>query len=185
MNRFEFAALSVYLTSLVLGGCQTGQTSAPARPIVQAANAQEKQATLDRVKSLQGTWNVNADKNGTSQQTIFTVGGGGNTVREVMFPGSGHEMTNMYHMDGKSIVCTHYCAMGNQPRMAAAASQTSPSDTIEFKLVNVSNLRSPNEEYMGEMWLTFKDPNTVEQRWKSFKGSDVKSDMVFVLTRVQ
>lgn len=181
MNRLECAAVSVCLSSLMLGGCQT---SAPARPVVQAATAQEKQATLDKVKSLQGTWNHVNDKGESHGQTVITVGSGGSTVREVMFPGTNHEMTNMYCMDGRALVCTHYCAMGNQPRMAADASQSS-GDTLVFKLVSVSNLRSPNEEYMGEMWLTFKDPNTIQQRWKSFKGSDVKSDSVFTLTRAQ
>ncbi|MBX3388942.1 MAG: hypothetical protein KF691_05755 [Phycisphaeraceae bacterium] len=182
MNHLEFAAVSGCLSSLVLGGCQT---SAPARPIVQAATAQEKQATLDKVKSLQGTWNHVNNEGESHGQTVFSVGSGGSTVREVMFPGTNHEMTNMYCMDGQALICTHYCAMGNQPRMAADASQAPSNDTLVFKFVSVSNLRSPTEEYMGEMWLTFKDPNTIQQRWKAFKGNDVKSDMVFTLTRVQ
>lgn len=180
MNRLECAAISVCLSSLVLAGCQT---TPPARPVVHAATAQEKQATIDRVKSLQGTWNHVNEKGESHGQTVFSVGSGGSTVREVMFPGSGHEMTNMYCMDGEALVCTHYCAMGNQPRMAADASPPPAGETIVFKLVSVSNLRSPDEEYMGEMWLTFKDPNTIQQRWKSFKGNEVKSDLVFTLTK--
>ncbi len=36
-----------------------------------------------------------------------------------MYPGMEHEMTNMYTLDGNTLVMTHYCAGGNQPRMRA------------------------------------------------------------------
>ena len=34
--------------------------------------------------------------------------------------GTPMEMVTLYHMDGAELVATHYCAMGNQPRMRAA-----------------------------------------------------------------
>lgn len=178
MNRLQSAALCVCLTSLLVGGCQTG---APSRPVVQAATAQEKQATIDRIKSLNGTWNIVEDDGKVQGQTVFSVGGG-STVREVMFAGGEHEMTNMYHMDGQAIVCTHYCAMGNQPRMKCDASNV-PGDSIRFTLDRVSNLRKPDEPCMREMVLTFKDANTIEQRWISFKGDTKTEEVVFTLKR--
>lgn len=170
------------LVSIILAACQTSSGSAPnPRPVVQAATAQEKQATIDRVKTLKGTWNIVEDDGKVQGQTIFSVGGGG-TVREVMFAGSEHEMTNMYHMDGPAIVCTHYCAMGNQPRMKCDASNA-PGDSIRFTLDRVSNLRKPDEPCMREMVLTFKDANTIEQRWISFKADQKAEEMVFTLKR--
>jgi len=178
----SIAPVAIGLIAISLAACQTSsKSSSSSTPVVQAATAQEKQATIGRVKSLAGTWNHVNDKGESHGQTVFAVGGG-NTVREVMFPGTTHEMTNMYHMDGTSIVCTHYCAMGNQPRMKATGAE---GETIVFKLDRVSNLRSADEEYMGEMWLTFKDPNTIQERWMSFKGDKVSSDMTFTLTRAQ
>lgn len=190
MIRATVTILFMCSVGMTLGACQT---SAPSRRVVAAATPEEKQASLDRVKLLQGKWKASDGKGEMQGETTFTVGGGGSTVREVMFAGTEHEMTNMYHMDGSSIVCTHYCAVGNQPRMAAEALpaagassvSVAPSDTIKFKLVSVSNLRAPDETCMGEMWLTFRDANTVDQRWKSFKGNTVESDFVLTLTRVQ
>ncbi|MBS0192526.1 MAG: hypothetical protein U0573_07780 [Phycisphaerales bacterium] len=182
--KSDFAFLAVAAT--LIGACQS---TPPVRPVVQAASAEQKQATLGRVKSLAGTWKVTGPKGDENQTTAFTVGGGGSTVREVMFPGTAHEMTNMYHMDGQKIVCTHYCATGNQPRMTAPVTTldaaSASNEPLCFKLEHVSNLRSPDESYMGEMWLTFKDANTVEQRWKSFKGDHLESDVIFTLTRLQ
>lgn len=180
MRCIALAALG--LVSIFLAACQT--TTGPAsssRPVVQAATAHEKQATIDRVKSLKGTWNIVADDGTVQGQTAFAVGGGG-TVREVMFVGSEHEMTNMYHMDGPAIVCTHYCAMGNQPRMKSAAAGAS-GDSIRFTLDRVSNLRKPDEPCMREMVLTFKDANTIEQRWISFKAEQKTEEVVFTLKR--
>ncbi|MBS0187474.1 MAG: hypothetical protein JSS51_05360 [Planctomycetes bacterium] len=171
--------VGIVLAGLCLGACQTTSGS---RPVVQAASAQEKQATIDRVKSLKGTWNIVEADGKVQGQTIFSVGGGG-TVREVMFAGGEHEMTNMYHMDGQAIVCTHYCAMGNQPRMKCDSSSVS-GDSIRFTLDKVSNLRKPDESCMREMVLTFKDPNTIEQRWISFKGDQKTEEVVFTLKRV-
>jgi len=47
-----------------------------------------------------------------------------------------HEMTNVYHMDGPTLVMTHYCAAGNQPRLRAASGT---SGTIDFKTDSVTN----------------------------------------------
>jgi len=176
------AAAVIGLVSFCLTACQTASSSASgSRPVVQAATAQEKQATIDRVKALKGTWNIVEDDGKVQGQTVFSVGGGG-TVREVMFAGSEHEMTNMYHMDGPAIVCTHYCAMGNQPRMKCDASGA-PGDSIRFTLDRVSNLRKPDEACMREMVLTFKDANTIEQRWISFKADEKTEEVVFTLKR--
>ena len=39
------------------------------------------------------------------------------------FPGTGHAMTTVYHLDGRDLVLTHYCMGGNQPRMRAKTTE--------------------------------------------------------------
>src|SRR3989442_215092 len=58
-------------------------------------------STFDQVKGLEGEWvivktNGVAKKDGGS--VIYHQGSGGSSIREIMFPGTPHEMTNMYHM---------------------------------------------------------------------------------------
>jgi hypothetical protein len=173
MNR----SLSLSVLSLALAGCATSST---APHPVSAATAEQKAATIDRVKSLAGTW-VLTDKKGQSQSTVFAVTSAGSAVREVMLPGSDHEMTNMYFMDGPSIVMVHYCAMGNQPRMRATAAG---ADRIHFKFDGITNLHSADEGYMAELILTFKDADNIREEWYSIKDGklDAHAD-VFDLKR--
>src|SRR5258708_405565 len=65
---------------------------------------------------LEGTWESDKPgEDGKPQVVIFHTTSGKSVVMETMFPGSGHEMLNTYHLDGDALVMTHYCAMGNQP----------------------------------------------------------------------
>src|SRR5437868_15224505 len=76
---------------------------------------------LERLKKLAGTW-VAADKDGkpTDQVvSVIKVTASGSAVHETLFPGQAHEMVSVYHRDGADLVMTHYCSLGNQPRMKA------------------------------------------------------------------
>jgi hypothetical protein len=104
-----------------------------------------------------------------------------------MFPGEPHEMTNLYHMDGTDVVCTHYCAAGNQPRMVASGlTHTPEGPAMEFKFDSVSNLRETHDHYMGSLRLVMLDENTIRQEWTSLdrEGNPVLPATVFELTRV-
>src|SRR5437868_11062744 len=76
---------------------------------------------LETMKKLAGTW-LAADKDGqpTDQVvSIIKVTAGGSAVHETLFPGQPHEMVSSYTVDGPDLVMTHYCVLGNQPRMKA------------------------------------------------------------------
>src|SRR6201988_5406854 len=78
-------------------------------------------AGLEKMKTLAGTWVV-ADKDGkpTDQvASIIKVTAGGSAVHETLFPGQPHEMVSVYCVDGPDLVMTHYCVLGNQPRLKA------------------------------------------------------------------
>lgn len=178
----SLAIITLTSVALINVGCQSG---AGGPKIVKAASPERKAAMLEKVAALEGTW-VNVLSNGQpvpadQQGTItFSKSSNGSAVREVMFPGSQHEMTNMYHMDGSDLVVTHYCAMGNQPRMRCVQPGTSE---LAFGFDSATNVRSSDEECMGELTLRFIDANTIEQVWNSNKGGVKTSHAVFTLKR--
>ncbi len=173
MHR-TFAFLSLGWLLLILTGCVGHVTP---------ATDSQKAALIERVKSLAGTWETTDDKGVRQTASIFTVSSAGSAVREVMFPDSPHEMTNMYTMDGPSLVVTHYCAMGNQPHMRAFASADHPN-RIELNFDGVSNKTSSDQMYMGGLTIEFKDADHITEQWRSYQnGKQTDHSPAFELTR--
>lgn len=157
-----FVASVGLLSFALLAGCSSGSKV----KVVSAATAEQRATTLDQVKALEGTW-VGKDEKGVEQvMAIFSVGSAGTSVREIMFPGTPHEMTNMYHMDGGTLVMTHYCAAGNQPRLR---SLKSAPGRIEMVADSVTNFTTANEYYMGRLTLVMPDKDTLVEEWASIK----------------
>lgn len=119
-------------------------------------------ASFDRLKSLAGTWETVDEKGVKQVAAVFTVTSAGTAIREVMFPGQPHEMTNMYHLDGSSIIATHYCAMGNQPRMRCTAVD---GNTYRFDFDGITNLPSRDVDPMGWLAIELKDADHAVESW--------------------
>ena len=154
------------------------QSSAPA--LVDADPAR-RETLFGPIKALAGTWRMEAADH--PSEIRFEVTSKGSVVRETMFPGTENEMTNMYSLDGNSLVMTHYCAGGNQPRMRARAFD---GNQLVFEADGVSDLEASEDHYMGAITLVFVDENHIEQRWVSYDtATGEQGDMVFELTRVR
>jgi hypothetical protein len=97
-----------------------------------AAGGIEPKAAFERLKSLAGTWQGSAGHGQPGQDTTVTyrVASGGSVVQETLFPGTPHEMISMYHLADGQLVMTHYCAMGNQPRMKLDLGASTPDRLV-------------------------------------------------------
>jgi len=169
------------LSPLFLVACASNQSGLSSPKIASAASASDRAALIDRVKTLAGTWESTGPE-GTAVASVFTVCSGGSAVREVMMPGTPSEMTNMYTMDGATMVMTHYCAMGNQPHMRAHAG--SDPKVIRLESDGVSDLKTAQESYMGAVTFTFVDADHLKADWQQLKdGKMVGEPTTFTLTR--
>ncbi|HKD99862.1 MAG TPA: hypothetical protein VKE69_02535 [Planctomycetota bacterium] len=165
------AAALVSLFSSALG-CQSS------RPHATPHDDAARKPLFDAVKSLEGSWEM-VGEDGTKGVTEFRVTSAGSVVREVMFPGGDHEMTNMYHLDGNALVLTHYCAMGNQPRMRA---EKRDGDRLLFRSDSVGDL-APGQGYMGEMTLELVDRDHMAQTWRFFEADGGSHETRFAFSR--
>lgn len=175
---YAMAALgSALLTSalLITAGCGSTQKSASNSPT-------PAQAMFGQVKSLAGTWE-GKDPEGNAQKIVYRVVSNGSAVCEQMFPGQPHEMVNMYHLDGDRLLVTHYCAMGNQPRMAARAQPVATE--IIFQPESVTNLADPAGDYMASLKLVMPDPDHLTQCWTSYENGKPGHTTEFTLTRAR
>ena len=167
--------------ALLLAGCASHAPKSASPAVVSKASPAQTSDLLDRVKTLDGVWEMTSP-DGQKATLVFSTVAGGSAVREVMFPGTPHEMVNMYHMDGPSLVVTHYCAAGNQPRMRATQAD---GNKIAFKCDSVTNLTDKDEGYMGGLTLEFKDANHFTEHWQHMAKGEVTDGPGFEATRKQ
>jgi hypothetical protein len=114
----------------------------------------------------------------------YRVMSAGSAVAEYLGPGTPHEMVSIYHLDGDDLMMTHYCSMGNQPRLVAKSGPAEGPIVFEFK--DVTNLRSPGEAHIHDLVLTFRDADHVVAQWKAYNnGKPSEEQATFELTRVK
>jgi hypothetical protein len=156
LRRFFGCGLLTALTLTLSLASQGGDKSQPKLP------APPTNAALEKMKKLAGTWLL-ADKDGkpTDQvASIIKVTAGGSVVHETLFPGQPHEMVSVYTVDGADLVMTHYCVLGNQPRMKADAK--SSANQIVFRFAGGANLDPKKDKHMHEATLTIVDDDRLE-----------------------
>ncbi|MCE7974656.1 MAG: hypothetical protein DYG92_10110 [Leptolyngbya sp. PLA1] len=169
MNRM--LAIGTVLAATVVGGC------ASPKPV---AHGEKDMSGLAELKALEGTWMMRDEKGQEQVGLVTKVIAGGSVVHETMFPGSPHEMVNTYHLDNGQIVVTHYCAAGNQPRMACRGGK---NGVFAFTLRDITNRGSRAESYMGALTVTIKDKNHLVQDWASFSDGKRTEGPRFELVR--
>ena len=129
------------------------------------------QKTLDRFKSMVGTWQGKSPSGGASQVSYHLAAGGTAVMADMNL--SGHEMLSMYYVDGDQLLMTHFCPSGNQPRMKAVISPD--LNTVSFDFMDATNLPGPNAGHMHRAVFLFSDADhyTEEWTWKE-EGKDNK-----------
>lgn len=165
-------------------GCCAGEKAAT---LVSTDGGAADQATgkpLDALKALSGKWKevAKAGDTNTNGALEFRVSAAGSVIVETMFPGQKHEMVNTYAMDGDRLLLTHYCASGNQPRMALVSND---GKTMKFKFVDGTNIKSPDAPYMGALELTILGPDRIHEKWTSFEKGKETQHVEFELERVK
>lgn len=122
----------------------------------------ETNEAFERLKSLAGTWNGTSD-DGKPVKITYQVVSGGSAVMEAMdHDENDGGMVTMYHLDGNNLMMTHYCSMGNQPRMKASA--LSGDGTLAFAFVDGTNM-SKDDAHMHALTITFKNNDTISHNW--------------------
>ena len=77
-------------------------------------------------------------------------------------------MVSVYTADGPDLIMTHYCVLGNQPRMKA--DPKSPSDQIVFRFAGGTNLDPAKDKHMHEGTITFVDDDHIEFSGVGWEG---------------
>lgn len=123
----------------------------------------DAQKAFTAIKNLPGTWEGKSPKGGALRVDFKVTAGGSAVMSEIMGTGA-EDMISMFHLDGPDrLLLTHYCGVGNQPRMQASVSPD--SKIITFNFLDVTNLASPDAGHMQSMVLTLLDENHHTEEW--------------------
>ena len=123
-----------------------------------AASAAQK--SFDDLKALDGTWE-GKDMNGEPIQISYKVTSSGSALMSEI---TGKEnMISMFNLDGDRLLMTHYCAVGNQPRMVASPSPD--GKTFTFSFLDATNLATPDAAHMHRLVISMPDANHHTEEW--------------------
>ena len=153
--------LSRVVASVLLGLAGSG-CRATTRVTADDAGAR---ASFARLKSLAGTW-VTVQEDGTQpagQYVRYEITARGTALVETLFAGTQNEMLSVYAIDGGALELTHYCSLGNQPRMRAVPSEA--GDVLAFELIGGANLDPARDTHMHRAAFEFVDDTHLRVVW--------------------
>jgi hypothetical protein len=120
----------------------------------------DAQKAFASIKALPGTWAGDTSM-GPVQVTFKVTAGGSAVMSEIL---GKEDMISMFNLDGPDrLLLTHYCAVGNEPRMEASLSPD--GKVITFTYVDATNLATPDSGHMQKMILTMIDDNHHTEEW--------------------
>ncbi len=137
-------------------------------------------SAFEKLKSLTGDWTMTGGDGGVASSWKVTAGG--SAVVETLFPGTPHEMVNIFTLQGKDIHLTHYCAMGNQPEMKS--DKTADDKKIAFQFAGGKGINPKKDTHMHNATLTFTSSESIQEDWGTFVGGKAADSKAFELKRV-
>jgi len=146
----------------------------------EAPKAGTADAKFERFKQLAGDWvgKAGSGKDAHDAKVNYKVVSGGTAVVETIDTDHG-EMVTVIYKDGDDLVLTHYCTIGNQPHMKAE--RGGDDNTIAFKFVSCSNMKSDKDFHMHNVTFTIVDKDTLKGEWTHYmdgkEGGKVAFDM--------
>jgi hypothetical protein len=150
-------ALAPALAAFVLGAI-LGTAASAAEP------ATDHKAAFERLKTLVGAWQGHhTTPDGPAMQVEYRLTGNGTALMERLFAGSPHEMLSVYHLESGELVLTHYCAMGNQPRMKLVAG--GKEGDMRFDFAGGTNLDAATSTHIHGGRISMPAPDRFDADW--------------------
>lgn len=131
-----------------------------------------------KLKSLTGDWKREGSEGDEFYISFSTSANGSTLIENWIYKGKSHSLT-VYHPDGESMIATHYCPQGNQPRLKL--SNSSGENHIAFEFQDATNLASIEDSHQHSLSFEFINENAI-LRSESYleSGTETPSSMRLV-----
>jgi hypothetical protein len=141
-------------------------------------------SAFERFKGLAGDWVIANPKSEARAGKIdahYRLTAGSSAIVETVFPGEEMEMVTVYHRDGDQLMLTHYCHVGNQPRMRTKGVDS--NGELVFDFVGGSNLDPAKDMHMHGVRIRFVDADHIHSEWQLYR--DGKAAEVYKIDLVR
>ena len=156
-RRPALLALTLVAAVPVMTAAQVGAT----------ASSLEPKAAFDRLKGLVGRWEgAHTTAEGPPMVVEYSLTGAGSALVERLFAGSPHEMLSVYYLDGSDLVLTHYCSIGNQPRMKLVSGGS--QGELVFDFAGGSNLDPATSPHIHNGRIAILAPDRFDAEWQGW-----------------
>jgi hypothetical protein len=140
-----------------------------------------------RMRLLVGNWQGPFTWTGARVDTghmtaTYHLTGNGTTLVEDLGDGAKPAMTSMYHLDNGDLRVTHYCGVGNQPRLKASGIDLA-SNIIRFDFVDITNLPEPDAPHVHGLTVHVVDADHLDLEF-AFQAKGKESVEHITLTRI-
>ena len=149
--------------------------AAPALAVAAPAPANHTAAAFTRLTTLAGTWR-NADNPASKLRIHFYTTAGGTVLVEDWRRGAEAHSLTLYHRDGASLIATHYCPQGNQPRLVLQPGG------MRFAFRDATDLDPATESHQHGLAFDLTDPARPvrSEVYRAPDGTDEPSRLVLV-----
>jgi len=165
-NLMSWLLMPVFALSISNGAVAEGKVKAP--------------EVFSQLKSLVGVWQKEGAEN--SDFTIsFELTANDTTLIETWnYKGKKHSLT-LYHLNGKSLMATHYCPQGNQPRLNLSEGTT--LDSIVFNYLDATNLASLDDSHQHSLGFELDSSSKKIRRKESYLSESGVETSELILMR--
>ncbi|MEM9293163.1 MAG: hypothetical protein AAGD01_15890 [Acidobacteriota bacterium] len=182
---FAFSGLTS--APAVMADDASASTSAPTAELASAAELSPSQQAFELLKGLSGTWigkgAYSAGGDAFPAKHEYRVTAAGHTVMEVQNVGTDHEMVSMFYLEDGHLVLNHYCAGGNQPKMALDESLFAAEGTLNFDFLGGTNLDPKTDGHIHGGRFHLADDGTLKATWLSWSEGQPVGELVFTVQR--
>ncbi|MFN7922250.1 MAG: hypothetical protein U0Q16_19255 [Bryobacteraceae bacterium] len=146
---------------------------------VLAETADQAFASLTR---LNGDWQASIGTKGAVIRVNLRSISNDTAVVETFQTASGRQTLTIYHADAERLLATHYCAQGNQPRLALDPGGA-PGKLV-FRFVDATNLKSAGASRLVRLVFDFKDADHFDKT-EVYANNGAEEVTVFRFSRVR
>ena len=110
-----------------------------------------------KLQTLVGEWEGKTET-GRVLKVSYRLTANNTVLVETWTLGPQRESLTLYHMDNESLIATHYCPLGNQPRLRFKEGGSASLFTFEF--VSATNLPKPEAAHQHQFEMELLQPNS-------------------------